>query len=135
MTQNELIKLEKTVNGKVKVVFLHAFEETVNRPSSVPYGAWATVGNNDEVIILKEARSKTATFNKQDIGFSLISNAHDEHYNISNSQYNELFGPDNWEKIWMEFHEFQDWKKDRKLRIDEDATARQEASWKSTGHR
>ena len=135
MTKEEITKLEKGENGKIKVVFLLAFEATLNRPSAVPYGAWATVGNKDEVIILKEARSTSVSYSKQDIGFHLMSSRYGQHYNVSNAQYDELFGIDNWEKVWMEFQEFQDWKKDRSLRTDKDAEQRQEASWSSTGHR
>jgi hypothetical protein len=135
MTQEEIIKLEKGQTGKIKVVFLLAFEATVNKPSVVPYGAWATVANKNEVIILKEARSKSAAYNKQDIGFYLMSSRYGQHYNVSNAQYDSLFGKDNWEKVWMEFDEFQDWKQDRKLKTDKDADKRQDASWSSTGHR
>jgi hypothetical protein len=135
MTKDEIIELEKTKTGKIKVIFLLSFEATLNRPSSVPYGAWATVGNKDEVIILKEARSKSVLYNKQDIGFSLTNSSFAQHYNVSNAQYDELFGKEKWEKVWMEFKEFHEWKKDRNLRTDRDAHKRQEDSWKSTGHR
>ena len=133
MTKEEILKLEKDENGKIKVVFLLAFEATINRPSAVPFGAWATVGNKDEVIILKEARSKTASYSKQDIGFHLISSRYGQHFNVSNAQYDELFGKDNWGKVWMEFNEFQDWQKARCLRTDKDADKRQETSWSSKG--
>jgi hypothetical protein len=135
MTQDEIIGLEKGLTGKIKVVFLLAFEATVNRPSAVPYGAWATVGNKDTVIILKEARSKSAAYNKQDIGFHLMSSTYGQHYRVSNSQYDDLFGKDNWEKEWMEFNEFQSWKNDRDIVTDSDAKNRQDASWDSTGHK
>jgi len=135
MTTDEIKQLELTPNNKIKVVFILAFDETINKPSAVPYGGWMTVGNATNVIILKEARSKSIPYIKQDIGYEICDSRFVEHYTVSNNQLDELFGKNIWEKIWMEMDEFQNWIKDRQLIRDNDADKRQEASWKSTGHR
>lgn len=127
--------IEKTSNNKIKVVFVNAFDATLNRPSVVPFGAWATIANENSVIIIKESRSKSREYAQQDIGYNIWNPSYKEHYEVSNSQYNQLFGSGNWEKVWMEFDEFQRWKANRNLIIDENANKRQESSWKSTGHR
>ena len=135
MTQEILSSLEKNSNGQIKVIFVQAFDTTINRPSAVPFGAWATVGNEKSIIIIKEARSKSSEYARQDVGYDIWNSSYKEHYTLSNSQYDQLFGKNNWEKIWMDFADFQNWKNARELITDDDAIKRQEASWKSTGHR
>ena len=128
-------KLIKNKDQKYTIVFIEAYDLTLNRPSRTPVGAWAAVETTNEVLIIKESKSTNSRYAKQDIGFGLHSQKFGQHYNVTNNQFNEIFGIGMWDKKWMEFNEFMEWKNDRKLITLKLADTLQEESWKSTGHR
>lgn len=126
----------KKKNGRVQIYFTLAYNLTLNHPSRTPHGAIALVENDkNEVIIIKESKSTTQHYAKQDIGYTLHSPMFGQHYGISCNQYNDLFGKGNWDKTWMDKEEFSQWIDGRTILRDEDADKRQDASWKSTGHK
>ena len=127
------MKLFQCPHGKFTIFFIEAYNQILNAPSLTPIGAWAIVESQDQVLIIKESKSKTSYYAKQDIGFILHTAKYGQHYEVSNNQYNIIFGMDNWEKKWMEFKEYQLWKKDRQVIKLKIASTLQNESWKSTG--
>ncbi len=107
----------------------------MNRPSRTPVGAWAVVETINDVLNLKESKSTNSRYAKQDIGFELHTPSFGQHYNVTNNQFNEIFGIGMWVKKWMKFNEFIELKNDRNLITLKLADTLQEESWKSTGHR
>jgi hypothetical protein len=135
MNTETLKTLERDEEGRITIVFTLAYSWTLNQPSATPYGAWALVKNGNEVIIVKESKSTSSHYSKQDIGFILHSPKYRQHYDISTNQYDNKFGKGLWEKIWLENDEFQSWMGDKNIVTDSEANSLQEESWKSTGHR
>jgi hypothetical protein len=136
MDQESLKSLKKNNNNKITLIFTVAYNATVNGASATPNAAWAMVEDiSGNVILIKESKSTSEHYAKQDIGYTLHSPLYSEHFKVSNEQYDHIFGKDNWEKKWLTKEEFIEWKKEKIITTDKDARSLQNASWKSTGHR
>ena len=128
-------RLKRNDESKIIIYFGLPTIGTVNRPSKVSNSVCAMVKDPDTLIIIKASRSTTEHYAIQDIGFTLHSPSYREHYDISINDYNELFGEGNWIKVWLDDDDYFELKRDCELITDSGADARQEGSWRSTGHR
>ena len=74
MKTDKLQNVKRNENGKITIVFTIAYNSTLNNPSTTPNAAWAAIKNHENiVVILKECRSTSEFYAKQDIGFTLHS--------------------------------------------------------------
>jgi len=136
MDEESLKTLKKNNNNKITLIFTIEYNATLNRSSATPNAARAMIEDlNGNLIVIKESKSTSEHYAKQDIGYTLHSPLYSEHYKVSNEQYDYIFGKDNWEKKWISKDEFIEWSKERNISTDKDAQSLQNESWKSTGHR
>jgi hypothetical protein len=136
LNSETLNQIKRDKDGMVNMIFIHSGDFELNKFSLTPNSACAIVeDNNNRLIVIKESQSKSRRYAEQDIGCTLHSPAFKQHYEVSNRQYNELFGENKWTKKWMKNEEFYALSSNKILIVEKNAKKRQQESWSSTGHR